>query len=191
LKTNKEYQTHLLEIESARKKKDILEDAVLKILEQVEQNEQEEKDLKIKTGKVEQAFTHAKEKDESEIAALEQELSVLEEQQGELTKRMGPVLLARYTKLKSLRKGLVIAKVEDGTCLGCRLQLPPQLVADVRRADNLLDCVYCHRILYWEPGTGAGVEAQSLPRIDHAHERGGRRGNQPISGTQDRQGCGK
>lgn len=172
LKTNKKYQTHLVEIELARKKKDTLEDAVLKILDQVEQNEQEEKELKIKTSKVEQGFAHAKEKVESEITALEQELSVLEEQHGELTKRMGPALLASYTKLKSLRKGLVIAKMQDGTCLGCRLRLPPQLVAEVRRADELLHCVYCHRILYWEPATGAGMEAQLLLGIDHSQEDG-------------------
>jgi predicted nucleic acid-binding Zn-ribbon protein len=153
LKMNMEYQTHLVEIELARKKKVALEDAVLKILEQVERNEQEAKDLQIKTGKAEQAFAHAKEQGKSEIAALEQELSVLEEQHGALTKRMGPALLASYTKLKSLRKGLVIAKMQDGTCLGCRLRLPPQLEAEVKRADELLQCVYCHRILYWEPAT--------------------------------------
>ncbi len=160
LKTNMEYQPHLMEIELARKKKDSLEEAVLKILEQVERNEQEAKVLQIKMGEVEQVFAHAKEQGESAITALEQELSVFEEQHGELTKRMGPALLDRYTKLKLLRKGLVIAKVEDGTCLGCRLRLPPQLVADVRRTDELLNCVYCHRILYWEPATGAGMEAQ-------------------------------
>ena len=159
LKTNMEYQPHLVEIELARKKKDSLEEAVLKILEQVERNEQEAKDLQIKMGEVEQAFAHAKEQGESAITALEHELSVFEEQHGELTKRMGPALLTSYTKLKLLRKGLVIAKVEDGTCLGCRLRLPPQLVADVKRTDELLNCVYCHRILYWEPATGADMEA--------------------------------
>ena len=173
LKTNNEYQTHLSEIELARKKKDTVEDAVLKILEQVAQNEQEEKDLKIKAGKVEQAFAHTKEKLKSEITSLEKELLVIEEQHGELTKRMGPALLVRYTKLKSLRKGLVIAKMQDGTCLGCRLLLPPQLVAEVKRADELLPCVFCHRILYWESVTGAGMEAQfSSSGIDHVQERG-------------------
>ncbi len=172
LKTKMEYQTHLVEIELARKKKDTLEDAVLNILDQVERNEQEAKELQSKIGEIEQAFAHAKEQGESEITALEEELSVLEEQHGALTKRMGPTLLASYTKLKSLRKGLVIAKVEDGTCLGCRSRLPPQLVAEVRRADELLHCVYCHRILYCESATRADVETQSSLGIDHGQEGG-------------------
>jgi hypothetical protein len=153
LKTKMEYQTHLVEIELARKKKDALEDAVLNMLDQVERNEQEAKELQSQIGEIEQNFAHEKEQGEAEITALEQERSVLEEQHGELTKRMGPALLTSYTKLKSLRKGLVIAKMQDGTCLGCRLRVPPQLEAEVKRADELLQCVYCHRILYWEPAT--------------------------------------
>ena len=40
LKTNKEYQAHLFEIELARKKKDSIEENVLDMMERVEQNEQ-------------------------------------------------------------------------------------------------------------------------------------------------------
>ena len=172
LKKKKEYQAHLLEIELARKKKDTLEDAVLKILEQVKQNELEEKELKIKADEMNQAFAHTKEKLESEITSLEKELSVFEKEHEELTKRMGPALLAGYTKVKSLQKGFVIAKVEDGTCLGCRLQLPPQLVTEVKRSDELLNCLYCHRILYWESVTGEGIEAQSSSGIESVQELG-------------------
>jgi hypothetical protein len=41
-----------------------------------------------------------------------------------------------------------VAEVRDGACGGCQLQLPPQLVAEVRRGDELMDCSYCHRILF-------------------------------------------
>jgi len=172
LKTNKEYQAHLLETELAKKKKDTLEDAVLEFLDRVKKNEQEEKDLQIHADKIEHTFVHTKETVKLEVTSLVKELSVLEEQQSNLTKRIGPALLVRYTKLKSLRKGFVIAKVEDGTCLGCRLQLPPQLVANVKRAEELLNCVYCHRILYWESVTGADREAPSSSGIDHIQECG-------------------
>jgi hypothetical protein len=35
-------------------------------------------------------------------------------------------------------------------CAGCRLQIPPQLIAQVRRSDDLHVCPYCRRMLYWE-----------------------------------------
>ena len=45
---------------------------------------------------------------------------------------------------------MVVATVQGETCQGCQLQIPPQLVASVKRADDLLTCPYCHRILYYE-----------------------------------------
>jgi uncharacterized protein len=40
--------------------------------------------------------------------------------------------------------------VRDGMCAGCRLQIPPQLIAQVKRSDDLQICPYCRRMLYWE-----------------------------------------
>jgi hypothetical protein len=59
-------------------------------------------------------------------------------------------VLNRYGVLKSTKNIVVIAGIKEKTCLGCQLQLPPQLVAEVKRADQLQSCPYCHRILYWE-----------------------------------------
>ena len=160
LKTNKEYQAHLFEIELGRKKKDSLEEALLGVLEQVEQNENEQKEVEGQVKEVEQAFGQAKEKLDSTNLSLDQELSTLEREHLALTEQVDRALLARYMKLKTLRKGFAIAKVKEGACSGCRLQLPPQLVAEVKRADELLNCSYCHRILYWEPTADATVETQ-------------------------------
>jgi hypothetical protein len=35
-------------------------------------------------------------------------------------------------------------------CAGCRLQIPPQLIAEVKRSEDLHACPYCRRMLYWE-----------------------------------------
>ena len=151
LKTNKEYQAHLFEIELARKKKDLLEEAVLTVLERIEQNEKEVKEVEESLRDAEEKFNREKAELESQITTLNQELSELERQHQEHARLMDAKLLARYSKLKNARKGFAVAQVRNGTCSGCRLQIPPQLVAEVKRGDQLLNCSYCHRILYWEP----------------------------------------
>jgi predicted nucleic acid-binding Zn-ribbon protein len=78
------------------------------------------------------------------------ELTELEVTQQNLSSQIDKPLLARYTKLKSARKDQALASLRDGICLGCRLQLPPQLVAEVKRMQDLHTCPYCHRMLYWE-----------------------------------------
>jgi predicted nucleic acid-binding Zn-ribbon protein len=148
LKTNKEYQAHLFEIELARKKKDSFEEAVLALMERTDQNSQALKELEPQIEEAQKTFDLEKAKLEEQVAALEKEKAELEQQQQQLSKLLEQSLLSRYNRLKTLRKGFAVAEIRDGSCVGCRLQLPPQLVAEVRRGDQLLDCSYCRRILY-------------------------------------------
>jgi hypothetical protein len=148
LKTNKEYQAHLFEIELARKKKDSIEEHVLEMMERVEQNEQALKDLEEQAKEAQHAFDVEKARLETHFANLANELADLDRQQKTLADMVEKPLLVRYTRLKTMRKGYAVAQLRDGACGGCQLQLPPQLVAEVKRGDELMDCSYCHRILY-------------------------------------------
>jgi len=129
LKTNKEYQAHLFEIEMANKKKGEIEEQILTLMERVEKGQQETKQAQTRAKEAERLFVQKR----SKAGAL-----------------LDKTILVRYTKLKAARKELAVAPVRDGTCFGCRLQLPPQLVAEVKRSDQLQTCTYCQRILYWD-----------------------------------------
>lgn len=148
LKTNKEYQAHLFEIELARKKKDSIEENVLEMMERVEQNEQAIKELEEQTTEAQKVFDTEKARLETHFANLANELADLDRQQTTLSVLVDKPLLVRYNRLKTLRKGFAVAQLREGACGGCQLQLPPQLVADVKRGVELMDCSYCHRILY-------------------------------------------
>ncbi len=148
LKTNKEYQAHLFEIEQSRKKKDSIEESVLEVMERIEENEQMVKELEEQAEAAQKTFETEKARLEDRFGALQSELTDLSTQQTMVAEIVEKPLLARYNRLKTMRKGYAVAEVRDGACGGCRLQLPPQLVAEVRRGDELLDCSYCHRILF-------------------------------------------
>ncbi|TAJ26522.1 MAG: hypothetical protein EPO64_06295 [Nitrospirae bacterium] len=150
LKTNKEYQAHLFEIEMAGKKRGEFEEQILVLMDRVEQKQQEVKQFQAKVAELERIFAQEKRRLEDASAAFVSELSQLEQKQGTLAAAVDKSLLARYTKLKATRKELALAPIRNGTCGGCRLQLPPQLVAEVKRSDEVQTCSYCHRILYWE-----------------------------------------
>jgi predicted nucleic acid-binding Zn-ribbon protein len=81
---------------------------------------------------------------------LSAELAELESQQRDRSAKVEPALLARYTKLKASRKDQPLAAIKGGMCAGCRLQIPPQLIAEVKRSQDLHTCPYCHRMLYWD-----------------------------------------
>lgn len=148
LKTNKEYQAHLFEIELTRKKKDSIEENVLEVMERVQQNEQAVKEVEAQVKEAQQIFDAEKSRLEAHFAQLANEAADLEQQQQTIANMVDKPLLIRYNRLKTLKKGYALAQLHNGVCGGCQLQLPPQLVAEVKRGDELMDCSYCHRILY-------------------------------------------
>jgi uncharacterized protein len=150
LKTNKEYQAHLFEIEMANKKKSEIEERILVYMEKVEQHQNGIKEAQAKKAEAEKQFTGEKARLDAQQAALTAELSELEQKHKEIAVGVDRALLSRYTKLKAARKDQALAPVRNGICFGCKLQISPQLVAQVKRSDALLACSFCNRLLYWE-----------------------------------------
>lgn len=150
LKTNKEYQAHLFELQMANKKKSEIEDKVLACMEKIEQLQQTAREAQEKVGIVESGFAKEKQVLDELDKKLSEELAQLELQQQEHAARVEKSLLARYSKLKAARKDQALAAIKGGMCSGCRLQIPPQLIAEVKRSQDLHTCPYCHRMLYWD-----------------------------------------
>ena len=160
LKTNKEYQTHLFEIEMANKKKGAIEEQILLLMERVEKFQEEMKQGQAKAEESHRSFTEEKQRLDAMAAQYKKEMAELEDRRRTVTGALDTALLARYDRIRATRKDVAIAPIRNGICSGCRLQLPPQLVAEVKRSDELQTCSYCHRILYWE-GEPATVSASS------------------------------
>ena len=158
LKTNKEYQAHLFEIEMANKKKDSLEERVLLAMERGEEKRKELDEVE----QLLQDLTQTLEQEKVELEALggklADEITRIEQEKDGLLASLEKRVYHRYATLKSSMKLVVVATVQGETCQGCQLQIPPQLVASVKRADELLTCPYCHRILYYEAALHEGSE---------------------------------
>lgn len=150
LKSNKEYQAHLFEIEVANKKKGDFEEKILLCMEKIEQLQRTAKEAQEKLSVVETAFAQEKKVSDVLEKKLSTELADLESQQEAHSAHVEKGLLRRYNGIKAARKDQALAEIKDGTCSGCRLQLAPQLISEVKRSEDLQTCPYCRRMLYWE-----------------------------------------
>lgn len=150
LKTNKEYQAHLFELELANKKRGDFEEKILLTMEKIDQLQNATKGLQEKSSALEKMFTQEKQRLDAQDKELSTELAQLELRHREASVKVEKALLDRYNQVKASRKDHPLAAVRDGICLGCRLQIPPQLIAQVKRSEDLHLCPYCRRILYWE-----------------------------------------
>ncbi len=150
LKTNKEYQAHLFELELASKKRGDFEEKILLTMEKIDELQKTLTELQEKGTALEQVFTQEKQRLDAQDQELATELAQLQLRHREASVLVEKALLDRYNQVKASRKDHPLAAVRDGICLGCRLQIPPQLIAQVKRSDDLHLCPYCRRILYWE-----------------------------------------
>jgi predicted nucleic acid-binding Zn-ribbon protein len=155
IKTNKEYQAHLGEIETAKQGQTHAEDELLVLMEQAETLAQQLAQATVQ-------LTAAEAKAKTEEAALEQErqritglLEKLEAESAQLEPTIDAALLKEYRRLHKRWKGSAIAPIQNGSCTGCRLAVPPQLIAEVRRHEKAQYCPHCGRFLYWPHTTVA------------------------------------
>lgn len=158
VKTNKEYAAMLVEIESFKQKISAHEDKILQLMEQAELRRQEIQGLEQQISGAEQRLTEGRQRNEAELSVLQQTLNERQEARIQAMQRLDRPLTGLFQRLLSSRKGLAVVGIKNGTCQGCFLTLPPQLMQEVRRNDRILTCSHCQRILFW---SGQGVQSSS------------------------------
>jgi predicted nucleic acid-binding Zn-ribbon protein len=63
---------------------------------------------------------------------------------------------AMYKRIASrIRDGVAMAEARNGACMACYMALRPQIMADVRRGEEVITCDNCNRILYYAPANSA------------------------------------
>lgn len=72
--------------------------------------------------------------------------------------------VATFDQMFKARKGVAIARVNDGLCDACRVRLRPHLYNQLRAGDQIISCESCQRFLYWiAPPAKADGEAPAEP----------------------------
>jgi hypothetical protein len=171
IKTNKEYQAHLFEIELAKKKKGEIEEKLLLLMEKVDVLKKDVAQAESAAKDAERRFNDEKAALEGSVGALEAELVELRQRRQALVAALEPSLFRTYEKLRTSRKGQALAGLnKDGSCLVCRLQVEPQVVAEVKRGTAILTCSNCQRIFYWAGEPAQFVTAADPPDAVEAQE---------------------
>jgi uncharacterized protein len=153
VKTNKEYSAMVAEIEAFKQKISAHEDTMLHIMELSELRKQELQDIDRRVKEADQRLVEGRRRNESELTVLQDTLAGRRQTRDEAIQQVDRPVMDLYMRLLSTRKGLAVVGIKNGTCQGCFLALPPQLIQEVRRNDRVLTCSHCQRILYWSGET--------------------------------------
>jgi hypothetical protein len=148
VKTNKEYQALLKEIEDLKNANSKLEDQMLEILEQSDAAE-------LQLSEKKQAFEAARNRVAGEKAdiqkAAEEDRFRLAGLQADFQTALETVnsdILKAFRSVRSRIGNPAIAKVENAVCAGCHMNIPPQMYNELQRFESLMHCPQCQRIIY-------------------------------------------
>lgn len=147
IKTNKEYQAVGREIAAARKQVAELEEQILQKITQLDEVNNEITSSEAALAELEQNTEQRRSEKQSEIDKVLQDISVDSLRRDTITKELPANVLKRYQSLRSQRRGQAVAVAREGYCLGCNMQLPPQLFNSLYREDELISCPHCQRML--------------------------------------------
>ncbi len=148
LKTNKEYQAKLQEIESLKADVSVLEEEILKIFDEVDQVQKRLNEVKESIAQKEKTFKEEEAKINREIKEIEIEIKNLTDKRSMLAKNVDSNILAIYDRLIETRGGVAIAPVEHENCGACHMRVTAQKINEIKMYKNLVYCESCVRILY-------------------------------------------
>ncbi len=151
LKHSREIQAFLAEMEFRRDEVERLQDEILRIMETQETLDKalkdREKEIAEKRDELETSRTTARE----EAAARMDRVRNLEEEKVRLSDQFPDALFQQYSRLqKSHRNGLVVSRIQNGTCEVCRMTLPPRTLTEVKKRQKIVPCLHCQRWLFLE-----------------------------------------
>lgn len=149
IKSNKEYQAVLKEIEDMEKAKFSLEDKAIGLMEQCEEAEKRV-DSAVKAGTAEEKkLVTEKIALEGLVKKCEQEIIKITEHLDALKSSADKSILIKYERLLQRRNNVAVAPVVHGVCQACQLAIPPQSFNELMRSDEIMSCPHCGRLLYW------------------------------------------
>ena len=148
VKTNKEYQSSLKEIDDLKRSLSAVEDRMIAHLDEMDQVEAsvatKENEVKLLSREIEEE----KEKIRQSAFSTQEQLDRLNAERAKIIAVIDPDLLKIYETVKQNSGGVAIAVVKNAVCLGCHVNLPPQMFHDLLHFDKLLVCPHCERLIY-------------------------------------------
>jgi uncharacterized protein len=149
IRTNKEYQALLKEIESGEKERSSIEDDILSVMEEIDAasklTKAEEKKFSAEKDKIDAL----KKKIEDEKSDVEKELLTVMAEREAIAGSIDREAYDLYSALIEPCNGLVVTEARGEICQGCNMNIPPQLFVEIKKNEEIMTCPQCRRIIFY------------------------------------------
>jgi hypothetical protein len=150
IKSNREYQALLKELEDIERTNTEKEDKILQCMEEIETISQILEVKQRELSSVRNTFEEEKRAVDADIRRAREQICETEKCREGTVKILDPKLLARYGRIKASSGGTAVVVAENATCGGCHMNIPAQMYNELHGDDSLKFCPHCGRIIYWK-----------------------------------------
>lgn len=150
VKTNKEYQAMLKEIENIETKNSEIETEIICLLEEIDTRKglfQEKEKSKEQHNR---KYDVERQNIIREIDSLDEKILMCSQELKKILESIPKDITKRYDMIKAVNHGTAVVSVWKGVCGGCFMNIPPQLYNELQKTDDLISCPNCSRIIYWQ-----------------------------------------
>jgi predicted nucleic acid-binding Zn-ribbon protein len=152
IRNEKELAALRREVETSRELATQLEDSLLRLLDGGEGKAAELAALEEDLAAAELQLTEKERLHAERSQALAADLERLTAERSGLASALDETLRNRYQLIFERKDGLAVVEVRrEGDCGGCRMRVPPQLITQIHRNEDVVFCPSCQRVLYVPP----------------------------------------
>ena len=148
VKTNKEYQSSLKEIEDLAASLSAIEDRMIACLEEIDEKEATLTEKKGELQNILRDINNEKDHIRQSGEGLQRRIDGLVEARRHVIAATDPELLKLYEIVKKNIGSTAIALVKSAVCMGCHVNLPPQMFNELLRFNKVFYCPHCERLIY-------------------------------------------
>ncbi len=148
LKTNKEYNTMLQQIQDAKADASRIEDKILEMMEKSEISRKDIEEEKKHLDEEEKIFKAQEKKVEEYLKEIEGKLAQQDAERKQIIPEIDKKILSQYDRILRNREGLAIVEVKNNTCMGCNMFVPAQVENLIKMYERIITCEVCNRILF-------------------------------------------
>ncbi len=148
VKTNKEYQSSLKEIEDLAASLSAIEDRMIACLEEIDEKEATLTEKKSELQNILRDIDSEKDHIRQTGEGLQQRIDGLVEARSQVIATTDPELLKLYEIVKKNIGSTAIALVKSAVCMECHVNLPPQMFNELLRFNKVFYCPHCERLIY-------------------------------------------
>jgi len=150
IKTNKEYDALVAEIDAVKGAISQAETKIVELMDKVKAFEKELPEHQERSNQIAENNGRQLQILQEKVSSIGEKMAAKDNERKASIGHMPPQILSVYERVRKGKGGSAVIVIRRRACGACQSSLTPKKVQEIKRADKIHTCDVCGRILYWD-----------------------------------------